>query len=249
MTTRRANPSSKPTANTPENFPHALRALPGVDWAAILPRLAEPFEAQQVQYRVGAIGNDKRTAQALPYADPRVYEDRLDTVCPGAWSVSFTPWGEHRIICHLTIHGVTRSSTGEEGGSPDDIAGTAAEAQAFKRACSKFGLGRYLYSLPARWLPYDPTRKRFEQARDRTGEGATNSADGIGVTRAQRMRAHLIQLNIPAANHLKLASDALARSVTDLATITEDEARAVWSLASRRNTEYGAPRHVPQRRK
>jgi hypothetical protein len=39
---------------------------------------------------------------------------------------------------------------------------TAAEAQAFKRAASCFGLGRYLYNLPETWVPLDgqgkPTR-------------------------------------------------------------------------------------------
>ena len=32
---------------------------------------------------------------------------------------------------------------------------TAAEAQAFKRAGSCFGLGRYLYNLPETWVPLD----------------------------------------------------------------------------------------------
>ena len=32
---------------------------------------------------------------------------------------------------------------------------TAAEAQSFKRACSCFGLGRYLYNLAETWVPLD----------------------------------------------------------------------------------------------
>src|SRR4029453_17680846 len=36
-----------------------------------------------------------------------------------------------------------------------DNAATAAEAQAFKRACSVFGLGRYLYDVPAVWVDLD----------------------------------------------------------------------------------------------
>ena len=70
------------------------------------------------------------------------------------------PWGDNRIICELTLHGVTRSSTGEEsegGFAP----GTAAEAQAFKRACSKFGLGRYLYDIGIDWIDYDEDKKRL----------------------------------------------------------------------------------------
>jgi len=41
----------------------------------------------------------------------------------------------------------------------NDNAGTAAEAQAFKRACSCFGLGRYLYHFTGTWVDLDE-RKR-----------------------------------------------------------------------------------------
>jgi hypothetical protein len=77
--------------------------------------------------------------------------------------VMFKPWGESRIICELTIHGVTRSSTGEfDDGKKNAIAeGTVAEAQAFKRACSKFGLGRYLYEIPIQWIDYDDEKNRL----------------------------------------------------------------------------------------
>ncbi len=131
-----------------------------VDWPTLLNVLAEPFPQEAVYWRAGAVSRDKKRAQALPYAEPRVYEDRLNTVCPGDWSVRFVPWGENRIICELTVHGVTRSSTGEEsdgGFAP----GTAAEAQAFKRACSKFGLGRYLYDIGIDWIDYDDEKKRL----------------------------------------------------------------------------------------
>ena len=129
-------------------------------WPDLLNALAEPFPQEAVSWRAGALSRDKKRAQALPYAEPRVYEDRLNTVCPGDWSVRFVPWGENRIICELTVHGVTRSSTGEEndgGFAP----GTAAEAQAFKRACSKFGLGRYLYDVPIDWIDYDEDKRRL----------------------------------------------------------------------------------------
>ena len=62
--------------------------------------------------------------------------NRLDEVCGSDWSVAYEPWGEDRIICRLTIAGVTRSSTGETTNESErsEIGGTVAEAQAFKRA-------------------------------------------------------------------------------------------------------------------
>ena len=106
------------------------------DWHKTLTELAQPFPETAIKWRVGATTKDKTKAQALPYVDPRDYERRLDEVCPGQWQVSFIPWGDSKVICNLTIHTVTRASTGESTG--DDFApGTSAEAQAFKRACSK----------------------------------------------------------------------------------------------------------------
>jgi hypothetical protein len=82
------------------------------------------------------------------------------------WTVRYLPWGDKRIICEISItvsvHGepvvITRSGTGEydEGGGKDAPEGTAAEAQAFKRACAMFGLGRYLYDTASTWTQFDP---------------------------------------------------------------------------------------------
>lgn len=137
--------------------------MENVDWKTLLEQLSVPFAKEDVAWRAGATSRDKKRAQALPYAEPRVYEDRLNEVCPGDWSVIFKPWGESRLICELTLHGVTRSSTGEfDDGKKNAIAeGTVAEAQAFKRACSKFGLGRYLYEIPIQWVDYDEEKNRL----------------------------------------------------------------------------------------
>lgn len=122
----------------------------------LLLQLAAPFHPSRITWKPQAMTKDKTKAMAVAYADPRAYQNRLDEVCGMDWAVSFTPWGD-RIICHLTIGGVTRSSTGEADSQSErsEIAGTAAESQAFKRACAMFGLGRYLYSLPALWVEFD----------------------------------------------------------------------------------------------
>lgn len=128
----------------------------------MLTKLAAPFHPSNVTWKPGMVKNNK--ALALAYADPRAYQNRLDEVCGMDWSVSFTPWGD-RIICHLTIDGITRSSTGEADSQSErsEIAGTAAEAQAFKRACAMFGLGRYLYNLPTLWVEYDEKARGFSE--------------------------------------------------------------------------------------
>ncbi|MCC6458029.1 MAG: hypothetical protein IT328_23950 [Caldilineaceae bacterium] len=127
----------------------------------LLKALSKPFHPSHVSWKPGAVKGER--ALALAYADLRAYMNRLDDVCGGDWSVTYEPWGENRIICKLTIAGITRSSTGESSSESErsEIGGTVAEAQAMKRACAMFGLGRYLYTLPTGWADYDPKTKQF----------------------------------------------------------------------------------------
>jgi hypothetical protein len=59
------------------------------------------------------------------------------------------------VTCTVTIAGIgSHSGSGEEW-ADDQNAMTSAEAQAFKRACSCFGLGRYFYSFAEMWVELD----------------------------------------------------------------------------------------------
>lgn len=126
----------------------------------LLEQLRMPFHPSKITWKPQAVKENR--AMAIAYADPRAYMERLDEVCGMEWSITYTPWGD-RVVAHLTIRGVTRSSTGEpdKQSEKSEIAGTAAEAQAFKRACAMFGLGRYLYDLPSLWVDYDPQARTF----------------------------------------------------------------------------------------
>jgi hypothetical protein len=134
--------------------------------AELAATLHAPFAWDTIDIRPGAAGalwaKDGSGALALAYADPRVYQARLDAVVgPPNWSVEFLPWGETRLICRLMIFGIAKSSTGEAD-PRDPNAGTVAEAQAFKRACAAFGLGRFLYELPQVWARGSGDSKTFK---------------------------------------------------------------------------------------
>jgi hypothetical protein len=139
--------------------PHGERTL-----AHIIDLLAKPFNLQHVEVKPSATTSDKAHALAIAYVDSRIYQKRLDYLAGvEGWAAHFEPWGPTRLICRLTILGVTKEATGE--GSPnDENCGTIAEAQAFKRACSAFGCGRYLYDLPQIWVAYDASKKRIVDA-------------------------------------------------------------------------------------
>lgn len=132
----------------------------------LLKELSKPFHPRHVAWKPGATTKDGTKCMALAYADLRAYQDRLDEVCGGDWSCRYVPWGNNRLICELTIRGITRSSTGEMASQDEKngLGGTVGEAQAFKRACAMWGLGRSLYDLPSVWSEFDPKSKRITDA-------------------------------------------------------------------------------------
>jgi hypothetical protein len=126
--------------------------------------LAQPFPAEVIQWKPGATNKDKSRGLALAYVDLRHYIDRLNEVAGPDWSDGYeVQAGGTVVLCRLTIAGMTRADVGEASANDENTA-TTALAQAFKRACVKFGLGAYLYRLPRMWVEYDAQRKGFTDA-------------------------------------------------------------------------------------
>jgi hypothetical protein len=141
----------------------------------LIASLEVPFHPSVIEWRVTntSKGGPPR-GQVMPYADQRAYTDRLNALfTPAGWtrkytihtSANFERSKDQKIVakvlvtCELTIFGIgSHSATGEEF-ADDENAGTSAEAQAFKRACACFGLGRYLYYFTGTWVDLDE-RKR-----------------------------------------------------------------------------------------
>ncbi len=146
--------------------------------------LRGPFPLDVHSFKPGATTKDKTRALGLAYVDSRQYQARLDKVDP-AWTVAYSAnFVEGRILvnCRLTVLGVTREDVGECAFS-DKNAYTSAVAQAFKRTCSQFGLGRYLYDMPQVWADYNQQRKRFTDK----GVGALKQALAAACGAKNRM--------------------------------------------------------------
>ena len=156
-----------------EETPTSPSAL---DVTKLLAELEIPFPPEQVRWRVTNTSNDKKRGQVVPYADPRAYTDRLNALfTPQGWTREYKVEtmgnitrmkkgesivsGKVLVTCTVTISGIgSHSGTGEEW-ADDDNGMTSADAQAFKRACSCFGLGRYFYDFPAFWVDLDQNRQ------------------------------------------------------------------------------------------
>jgi hypothetical protein len=143
---------------------------------AIEAALREPFPPALIKFKPKQPRQNPTTKRweclALPYADKRVYEDRLNQLAFGAWSTPYTPplvAGNKLVVpVTLVLFGVAHTDFGEaflasttrKGETrEEENSATEAYSQAFRRACSQFGLGRYLYQLPKIWLPYDPASR------------------------------------------------------------------------------------------
>jgi len=141
----------------------------GAEREKLFAQLEVPFDPAQIKWRVMRTSDDRRSGAILPFADPRAYTDRLNQL--------FTPAGWTREYTISTVPSLTRvdrgkvivtskvlvatavtiirlgshTGTGEEWADRENAV-TAADAQAFKRACSCFGLGRYLYRFEETWV-------------------------------------------------------------------------------------------------
>ena len=149
---------------------HGIRPVSKEELERVLRALEIPFDANLVQWRVTEWSEDGTRGMMMPYADPRAYSDRLNTLfTPAGWTRRYTvqasapvqrsrrgPAAKILVTCEVTISCIgTNSGTGEEW-SDKENALTGAEAQAFKRALSCFGLGRYLYDMDGEWIELDP---------------------------------------------------------------------------------------------
>jgi hypothetical protein len=132
-------------------------------------QLEVPFDPAQIKWRVMRTSSDGSSGVVLPFADPRAYTDRLNQLfTPAGWTRAYTVssvpsltrvergkvivTGKVLVATAVAISRLgSHTGTGEEWADlPNAV--TAADAQAFKRACSCFGLGRYLYRFDETWV-------------------------------------------------------------------------------------------------
>ncbi len=141
--------------------------------AAQVKALAAPFEEGLVKYRAGAVSKDGTRALALAYVDARVVMARLDEVMGvQAWSDHYDFLPDGTCVCTLSLRlgteWVSKMDVGGQSEQPDEgDRRKASVSEALKRAAVKFGVARYLYSLPNQWVDYDKNKKQLVMPQSR----------------------------------------------------------------------------------
>jgi hypothetical protein len=143
------------TASNSQDVRHITRAL------------AVPFDPAFVRFKPAVVQGNR--ALALAYVDARAIQDRLDEVLGvEGWQDDYEILPDGSVVCRLRLwlgdDWVTKVDVGGPSEQPDGGDRLkAAFSDALKRAAVKFGIGRYLYRLPAQWMDYDPQRRQFVQ--------------------------------------------------------------------------------------
>jgi hypothetical protein len=178
-----------------------VKTVPQPD--ALFTQLAEPFDPSEVKWRVTHTTQDGSRGAIIAFADPRAYTDRLNQIfTPTGWTRTYNvstvsavsrmkrdkaiQSGKVLVTCTLTIHGLGCHAGSGEDWADEANAMTKAEAQAFKRACTCFGLGRYLYNFAEMWVPLNehrqplqlPSLPHWALPKPRAAAGKISSASG-----------------------------------------------------------------------
>lgn len=129
----------------------------------VFERLAEPFPADAISWRVGSTTQDKSKGMALAYLDARDVMERLDLVCgPAGWQCDY-PHANGKTVCRIGIKAADEWIWKADGAGDTDVeAEKGALSDAFKRAAVRWGIGRYLYGLSSPWVEIEPMGRSFK---------------------------------------------------------------------------------------
>lgn len=128
-------------------------------------QLSNPFSLHDVKFKPQSVKGNR--ALALAYVDARAIQDRLDAVLGvEGWQDEYELLPDGSVLCKLRLkmgdNWIVKMDVGSPSAQPDGGDRLkAAFSDALKRAAVKFGIGRYLYRLPAQWVDYDPQKRQI----------------------------------------------------------------------------------------
>ncbi|TCL74197.1 Rad52/22 family double-strand break repair protein [Hydrogenispora ethanolica] len=126
-------------------------------------RLQEPFLPEEIEWRVGSTNKEKTKGLALAYVTNRAIQDRLDNLFGvSGWKNEFREWKNNSQLCGISIKFGDEWITKWDGADDSNMeAIKGGLSDAMKRAAYQWGIGRYLYKLPAIWCEIEAVGNSF----------------------------------------------------------------------------------------
>lgn len=178
---------------------------------ALTNALAAPFEPREVKYKPQMVKNNRCLAMA--YIDARLIQDRLDEVLGVEnWEDGYRILPDGSVVCRLRCKLGDRWIAKTDVGSPSEQPDggdrlKAAFSDALKRAAVKFGIGRYLYRLPAQWVDYDPVKKQIVQVPQMPALGLPKKSATTAPAKPQAAQAPVVKPQTPVADAPKVEAE------------------------------------------
>lgn len=156
----------------------------------IFDQLCEPFPPQIIHWRVGSDNRPNKRERisktniatkgmALAYIDARDAAERLDQVVgPENWQDRYVDAGNGATCCEVGIRVDGEWVWKSDGAGQTNMEGEKGQfSDAFKRACVRWGIGRYLYDVDAPWVPLDEYGKITKEAEKTLAQALQKAAD------------------------------------------------------------------------
>ena len=147
-------------------------AMTETDWKKIQAEFAEPFSANDIEWRISMAGESsvgKPYARVLAYLTNRAIQSRLDAVVGvGAWCNHFQPGPQGGVLCGIEVYGVIKWD-GADNTAIEAIKGGISDSM--KRAAVQWGIGRYLYAIPESWAECSINKESGKEWRYQKGRG------------------------------------------------------------------------------
>lgn len=128
----------------------------------LIRELRRPFAPGAIKWKIQTNPKDENgRALIVSFIDARSVAERLNYVCPGAWSDEYMPVAHNgdlatSVRCRLSItvdgRSVIREDVGTLPQGTDEVRIKGGYSDALKRAAVKFGIGAFLYALPKQYL-------------------------------------------------------------------------------------------------
>lgn len=134
----------------------------------VMEKLQKEFDPEDIEWRIGAINNEKTRGIALPYVTNRAIQNRLDQVfTPFGWKNEYKIWHGNAQICGISVKIVDFDNSiqwitkwdGADNTEFEPIKGGLSDSM--KRSAVQWGIGRYLYSLPMVWVDIEQKGKGY----------------------------------------------------------------------------------------